>query len=234
MMRLNKSSAILFLVCFFAGSCATSNPALIAAMDQEAARVRQKDQSYAAGDSSDHKALAAGQWTKYSVSNEKGQIVSFVTTRLLEVDERLRTTEVEMQSKDIHSVSEFVMDPGEEGDFKDIEILRAVTKEKGQEAHELSEIELAIGGAFWKNILKSVQPEHFVSQGKEEVRVPAGTFLGADKVDSSLDVTGKKIHGSAWIHPAVPLSGAVKTVNDHGKSELVDFGFDAKSTMAQF
>ena len=68
----------------------------------------------------------------------------------------------------------------------------------------------------------------------ENVRVPAGTFEGCYRRHVSPKFKNIRGDRTVWTHPAVPISGTVKSVTD-GKEitvELVDFGMTgAKSTL---
>ena len=63
------------------------------------------------------------------------------------------------------------------------------------------------------------------------VQVPAGAFAGTSMVKAKTKVMGFSVETETWSHPAVPLSGMVKSRSTDGKSssELLSFGFDGKA-----
>lgn len=69
--------------------------------------------------------------------------------------------------------------------------------------------------------------------GREDAKVPAGTFRGCAKFDARLDLAGLySVQATTWFHPAVPLSGSVKSVSADGKwtTELLDYGLTGASS----
>ncbi len=58
------------------------------------------------------------------------------------------------------------------------------------------------------------------------VSVPAGTFQGTLKVNSSVTVMGSEYKSVNWMHSAVPLNALVRSEADGTILELVDYGYD--------
>jgi hypothetical protein len=56
--------------------------------------------------------------------------------------------------------------------------------------------------------------------------VPAGSFSGTQQMSSEVTVLLRTYKSTAWVHKAVPLGGAVKTVmpEDNIEMVLLDFG----------
>jgi hypothetical protein len=60
---------------------------------------------------------------------------------------------------------------------------------------------------------------------EQEIVVPAGHFIGAQKIVTRLLVEQSLHTTQAWIHSAVPMGGTIKVVGDTGEeSVLLDFG----------
>jgi hypothetical protein len=60
---------------------------------------------------------------------------------------------------------------------------------------------------------------------QEEASVVAGRFPGCYKARSEVSFAGYKVNSVVWGHPAVPLSGMVRSQGDNNSSgELVAFG----------
>ena len=60
---------------------------------------------------------------------------------------------------------------------------------------------------------------------KKDVTVPAGTFQGTQPVFAKVQIAFITASATAWVHPAVPLNGGVRTEgSDGGVTELVAFG----------
>lgn len=69
------------------------------------------------------------------------------------------------------------------------------------------------------------------STEQREVVVPAGHFLGAQKIVTTLWVDQSLHHAEVWTHDDVPLSGAIKVVDDLGtESVLLDYGMSGATS----
>lgn len=59
------------------------------------------------------------------------------------------------------------------------------------------------------------------------VVVPAGSFAGTSKAQSKVVIMGDEVEGTGYLHPAIPIYGMVKSVNDDGYTMiLLDFGLE--------
>jgi hypothetical protein len=58
------------------------------------------------------------------------------------------------------------------------------------------------------------------------VSVPAGTFNGTLKVNSTVNIMGSEYKSVNWMHSAVPISAMVRSEADGTIIELVDYGYD--------
>jgi hypothetical protein len=60
---------------------------------------------------------------------------------------------------------------------------------------------------------------------QEDAAAPAGRFVGCYKGRTEVTFAGFKSTSVTWSHPAVPISGMVRSLGDNGSTgELVAFG----------
>jgi len=76
------------------------------------------------------------------------------------------------------------------------------------------------------NVTGPDSPAEVAAEPKSDITVPAGTFKGAAAIKGRVSLGPVEKSYSGWYHPAVPLSGGVKSRSDDGQVEveLLDYG----------
>jgi hypothetical protein len=87
----------------------------------------------------------------------------------------------------------------------------------------------ALMKSSWEKLIVSVSSP---ADGGAQA-VPAGSFAGTSFIKSTTKIMGKTYESETWLHPAVPINGAVRSRMSDGSSEnvLLAFGSDGKSKL---
>ncbi len=168
--------------------------------------------------------LAPGQWIQYRMVKDKGQ-PSFDTYEVLSAEADAFWIKAVRETSSGRVVSQMLVALGDRKDPAQIEI-RAIKEEDSE--GRLSEFRQPMIGSMQLLLREALAWMVVPWEGlpQESASVPAGRFVGCFRVRSHAEWAG--VHGvwDSWWHPAVPISGMVRSlrVDEPFTMELVGYG----------
>jgi hypothetical protein len=209
------------LVAALAAGCApTVDPALKADLDRRLASLPTSDQTYAPPEAPLPMAFAVGQWTQHRYTDDKGQ-PALVTYKLVGQEGGAYWIEIATDTYKGHQAVrlQVALLGGRDPSAMDIRSVRLKTGRGAPTdvpATAIAEYrdELDLLAAAWE------------SQQQDDVRVPAGKFIGCYRSDTGTPWGPWRAPSTVCTHPAVPLAGVIRA-QPTGRStlmELVNFG----------
>ncbi len=171
----------------------------------------------------------AGQWIAFRTT-EPGKPPSVTIYKVLAIDASGYWVETEMQSYYGRSIMKANYTHIPKTAPEVMEVLKKVVMQRNDEP--VQEIDFAshpmgeIMKASMKHIASDLAaPTDVSNHPKETITVAAGSFSGAAKFEASYTFGPITRSVTAWFHPAVPLNGNVKAVDEKGWIyELLAFG----------
>ena len=205
-------------------------PAMKSATDQLAAEPRAQPRDVATEKKLAPLKWSVGQWTLTRSVNDKGE-VSYVRTAIVGREDGGYWIEMETQDWYRHGLTKVLyagMPTNVDEALDSVRRIVVRTEGKPDQVMDFTKDDpaMAIAKHFAKQYMKigvAAVPEQ---ASREDAKVPAGTFRGCAKFSSTVELGPFSTETTTWFHPAVPLSGGVKSVTTDGKltTELVDFG----------
>jgi hypothetical protein len=181
--------------------------------------------------------IAVGQWVMFGITDDDGDRM-VMKQSIIEKDGDVVTLEmvtineddVIMQQLTVKGLFEGV----QRGNMDEVEILKVRMKTNDDEPIEVESFILKMAqGMYTKSFKGWVTQTSTVASG-EDVVVPAGTFKGTTVVTSEITATGESEETKSWVHPAVPMSGVVKSVYDDGDYTMVLLDYGTTGAKASF
>jgi hypothetical protein len=216
--------ALLVLVAAAPACSPSIDPAAKADLDRQLGGLTISYQIYAYPRTFLPMAFGLGQWTQYRMLDERGQ-PSLLTYKL--VGEENDATWIETVTENYtgrHVMKMLVEQLG--GRSPALMQIRAVkVKEGKQPVREIDPNVLPVVQAVYRAALSTLTLG-WEGKPQENVQVPAGSFAGCYKVQSDVAWGPWQAASVSWSHPAVPLSGVVRSrrLDGRGMLELVNFG----------
>jgi hypothetical protein len=218
---------------FALAACGPSiQPAMKSATDQLGAAPRASPRDLATEKKLTPLKWAVGQWTLSRTVNEKGE-PSYVRTAVVGREQGGWWIEMETQDYYRHSFTKILyaaMPTNVDEAFDSVR--KMVTRhEEGKPDQVMDFSKDDPGMALAKRFVKQYMTVGVATlpdgATREDASVGAGRFRGCARFDTKVDLAGLfAVEATSWFHPAVPLSGSVKSVSKDGKwtTELVDYG----------
>jgi len=174
--------------------------------------------------------LAAGQWTQHKLVNEKGE-PSFITYKILRQEGDAFVIETVHEAYTGKTMQQLVVAFGNRMDPSQIEVRAFKMKDSKGRVNELPPGVMPMMQSMYKNAV-SMLVMNWQGMPQEDATVPAGHFTGCYKVRTDAQWAGFRSVSDSWSHPAVPLSGMVKSkgVDKATTMELVAFGTSGASS----
>ena len=168
--------------------------------------------------------LAAGQWTQHKLVNEKGE-PSFITYKILRQDGDAFVIETVFEGYTGKTMQQMVVAFGSRTDPSQIEIRGFKMKDHKGHVNELPSGVMPMMQSMYKSAV-SMLVVNWQGMPQEDATVPAGRFTGCYRVRTDAQWAGFRSVSDSWSHPAVPLSGMVRSkgVDKPTTMELVAFG----------
>jgi len=168
--------------------------------------------------------MAAGQWTQHKLTNENGE-PSFITYKLVGQQGDAFVVETVHESYTGKTIHQMVVAFGNRMDPGQIEIRALRTKDRKGRVNEIPPAVISMMQSLYKSAV-SMLVVNWQGMPQEDVSVPAGNFTGCFRARVDAQWAGFRSVSDAWSHPAVPLSGMVKSkgVDKPTTMELVAFG----------
>lgn len=177
--------------------------------------------------------FAVGQWSKYRVSMDDGTSTE-ITYKIVGEEQGAHWLEIVRGAADPGTVMQLLVKLTNRSDPSGLEILAARIRMPNNQIRELRDETLKVSAEGYKRALADIFVPSLAGSPQEDVTVPAATFRGAYKRQQKIETKQASSDQWVWIHPAVPISGVVKSeeVGKPNKTELLTWGTSgAKSEM---
>jgi hypothetical protein len=220
-----RSLLLLPLVSLLAlAACAPSiDAAAKADVDRRIAALKPQETSFPPPSAPEPLPLAVGQWVTYKFTDDKGQ-PSFLTLKLVGKEGPDFWYETDSESYYGKTHVRMLLDFGDRRRPESITIKSAKLKDAKGQVTEYPPQMVGLMNSLLRGQLGPIAID-WAGLPQEETSVPAGRFAGCYKGRSQVTFAGFKASSVVWGHPAVPLSGMVRSEGDNKTSgELVAFG----------
>jgi hypothetical protein len=223
-----RAGAVLLLVSL-AGGCATGfDPAAKADIDRRVTALRPPAQTIPAPTASTPLAPAVGQWTQHVMVDDQGR-PSFLTMKLVGEDLGSYWLELLEETYSGRRLTQLLI---YFGDRTALDIRAIKTRIGTGPVKEATREELGTSRADWAGIL-SMLAGGWEGAPQEESRVPAGIFGGA--YQRQIERWGPfQDTSKVWLHPAVPISGVVRSQSTQRKNRLELIAFGERGGVTEF
>jgi hypothetical protein len=226
-----RTSFLAAALAFAPAGCAPSiDPAAKADIDRRVSSLQGQGASIAAPLAFVPMPLAAGQWSQYKMINNKGE-PSFLTYKILGEEGGAYWFESVMDTYHGRTIQKMLLTLGNRTDPAQIEIRAVKTRMPDGTINEPPPGLVAL----MQNLYRKAVTMLVISwQGlpQEGTAVPAGRFDGCFKARSEVSWGPWSSVSDSWSHPAVPLSGLVRShgVDKPFEMELVSFGLSGATS----
>ncbi len=168
--------------------------------------------------------LVAGQWSQYKMIDDKGQ-PSFLTYKVLGEEGGAFWIETLHESYYGRTAQKMLLAFASRTDPTQIEIRAVVTLDKRGNINPMPPGMMPMLQSMFRGVVSALVI-NWQGMPQESAAVPAGRFDGCVRTRSDAQWGPWKSTADSWHHPAVPLSGLVRSQGiDHPFTmELVAFG----------
>jgi hypothetical protein len=219
------------LVCFGAlatapllAACGPSvDPALKADIDRRMASIGRPTQSFPGPVGFYPQPLQAGQWTQHKMINDSQP--SFLTSKVVgQVGDAFWIESVH-ESYSGRTVTKILLSIPNRADPAGMEIRGIVMKDRNGHVNSFDGPMLSMVQGMYRGFVSNLIVS-WQGQPQENTSVPAGNFAGCFKMRTDAQWGPWKTTSTSWSHPAVPLSGMVRSegIDRPSSMELVAFG----------
>jgi hypothetical protein len=211
------------------GCGASVNPQLKASIDARVAHLQPGGPSFGPPETSGPPALHVGDWVRYRDVSEKNEN-SIITLKIVGQQGNAWWIENCTETYYGRTVTLLLADLGDRTDPDQMSIERAFLKFDDDPAQEQPPHLIGMMSALWKPLLAEMTVR-WDEAPQEDAAVPGGSFARAYHRRVTISLSTEHRTFDAWLHPAVPIHGSVKSIGiDYkGRSELIGFGNDATS-----
>jgi hypothetical protein len=217
--------AALALSILTSAACGPSiDPAAKADIDGRVAALRSGGAVMPAPASFQPMPLLAGQWSQYKMTDDKGQ-PSFLTYKVLGEEAGAQWIEVLHETYAGATAQKMLIVFGSRTDPSQVEIRAVITRDQKGRVNEMPPAMMPLLQSTFRGVVSSMVIS-WQGLPQEPAVVPAGRFDGCFHARTSAQWAAWKSTADSWSHPAVPLSGVVRSQGiDHPFTmELVAFG----------
>jgi hypothetical protein len=168
--------------------------------------------------------FAVGQWTQYKMTNDKNE-PSFLTYKVIGQDGNAVWLEIVNESYTGRTMQKMLVAFGDRMDPNQVEIRAVSTKDAKGRVQEMPPPVISMMQSTFRGVI-STMIINWQGLPQESASVPAGRFDGCFKARTDAQWGPWRSVADSWSHPAVPLSGAVRSQGvDHPFTmELAAFG----------
>ena len=223
-------AAFTFSLVSIAGCAASVDPAAKADIDGRIASLRQPTSTFPAPATFVPMPLAAGQWTQHKMVDDKGQ-PSFLTYKILSEEAGAFWVETVHESYGGRTIQLMLVAFGNRTDPGQIEIRAVKMKDTGGHVNEVPPAVISMMQSLYKKALPMLVV-NWQGQPQESAVVPAGQFAQCFRARTDVQWAGFHSVQDSWSHPAVPISGLVKSqgVDKPSTMELVAYGLNGATS----
>ena len=220
------AAAAAFGLCALAlAACAPSiNPAAKADIDGRMAALQSGGGIIPAPATFEPLPLVAGQWSQYKMIDDKGQ-PSFLTYKVVGEEGGAFWIETLHESYFGRTAQKMLLAFGSRSDPGQVEIRAVVTQDRNGNINPMPPEMMPMLQSMFRGAVSALVI-NWQGMPQESAAVPAGRFDGCVRARSDAQWGPWKSTADSWRHPAVPLSGLVRSQGiDHPFTmELVAFG----------
>lgn len=208
---------------FAALGCGRINETYKAEVDRRVATLRASAESYARQDA-EPPPLAAGQWVEFKLTGANKR-PGFAKYQIVGQEGSAFWVETELTTYTGKQESRMLIYFGDRIHPETMQVKSATLRNDGR-IIEYPPGTMNLMQAMWKPILRNFIID-WADAPREDATVPAGQFAGCYK--RRITVSAGPYHqvGDAWLHPAIPINGMVRSVsvgNNQSITELIAFG----------
>jgi hypothetical protein len=220
--------AVPFLLCTLVGGgagCGPSiDPAMKADVDRRVDQLRPSGQNFSSPTTPQPMALAVGQWVQYKATDDNKQ-PSFFTMKVVDELQGAYFIEYVNEGYTGKTITKLHIYLGDRSNPETMDLRGVKTKDAKGNVTEMPPETLAMVRGSYRHLLQMVTI-HWQGLPQENVNVPAGSFAGCYKAQTETKFGPFSATNVSWSHPAVPLSGLVRSqgVDKPNTFELVAFG----------
>jgi hypothetical protein len=219
---------LLVVVAVSAAACGpTIDPAAKADLDRRLSEITTSEETYPPSESYSPMAFIVGQWTEHRITDDKGR-ASLVTYKLVGQESGAFWLEIVSETPNGREAAKLLVAMLAGRDPAGMEI-RALRIKKGSKDTLPVDVDPGTLPEVRKKYRRSLDLFAITVEGNEEkddVRVPAGHFIGCYRVETPSAWGPWPVPADVCTHPTVPLSGVVRATPSGaaGLVELVRFG----------
>jgi hypothetical protein len=219
------SSFFLAVPLLMLAACGPSiDPAAQADIDRRVSALQQGSNAITAPTGFEPMPLGVGQWAQYKMVDDKGQ-PSFLTHKIVGEDGGAYWVEIVHESYSGKMVQRMLVGFGNRLDPSQIEIRAIKLRDVKGNVTEFPPQTISFLQSTYRSAVAGLVTR-WQGLPQEATTVPAGRFDACFKARTEAQWGPWKSTSDGWAHPAVPLSGAVRTqgVDKPFTMELVAFG----------
>jgi hypothetical protein len=199
-------------------------PSADADVDARVARLREGSNIVPAPPGFDPMPLATGQWAQYRMVDERGQR-SVLTYKVIGKERGAYWIETLHETHYGRTAQKMLLAFGSRVDPHQIEVRAVVTLDRRGNVSPVSPTMIPVMQVRYRNALSAMAGD-WMGTAQESAIVPAGRFLGCYRGRTDAQWGPWRSLADSWRHPAVPLSGLVRSKGiDHPFTmDLIAFG----------
>jgi len=205
--------------------CGSSlDPAVKADIDQRVTGLRASAERITAPEGTSVRPLVPGQWTTHRIIDDKGQ-PGFFTYKVVGQEGDATWVESVSESYSGKTVTKMLMTLGDRRSLESIEIRAVKMRDNRGHVNSFEGPTLAMVRGLFSSAVKGLVVS-WQGLPQEDASVIAGVFVGCFKTQSTATFGPMRRESVTWSHPAVPISGLVKSqsLDGHENMELVAYG----------
>jgi hypothetical protein len=209
------------------GCGASVNPALKSSIDKRIlAFPSESDNVYDAPTSAEPMPIGVGQWARYKLMDTEGN-PALVTYKVVGEDAGAYWLETVRETYQDKQVMLTLVDMGNRKDLDGVEVRALKQKIDDNSPTEYPSALLGMMKALWKPMLENMVVDWNGKQ-QDDARVPAGVFNQCYQAYVTVSLLGSSETSHMWSHPAVPMSGTVRSqsVDSTSSMTLLEFGLE--------
>lgn len=230
--RMSMRSIHVFTIAACLACSASVNPALKSNIDQVVLSAKTTGEaSYEAPTSSDPMPLQVGQWSRYKLTDKENK-PGLMTYKIVGQEGNAHWIETVHETYYQTQATLMLAELGTRRSASDIRVLRMKQKIGEEDTTEFPANMLGMMAGIWKPALKAMIIE-WQDKPQQDTEVAAGSFSQAYQIDSTVSFLGMSESSRNWSHPAVPLSGLIRSegVGSSSSMELLEFGLDGAESL---
>lgn len=174
--------------------------------------------------------LAPGQWTQHKMTDDKGQ-PSFLTYKIVGEEAGALWVEVVNETYTGRMVQKLLVAFGSRTDPAQIEVRAMKTRDQKGNVNELPREMMPMMQSMYRGVVATMII-NWQGLPQEAAAVPAGQFASCYKARADVQWGPFRSVSDSWAHPAVPISGVVRSVgvDKPFTMELVAFGLSGATS----